>query len=368
MIPADNKEESITAQELVDPSNIEPKLLSLWDALSKKNKIRASLFNLIVFSQNTSRTDYFRSIVQKVVERFPCRTLFISHDPKASTPYLKTAISVVLPQGADGAIACDQIDIGVGGPDLDRVFFLVLPHLTPDLPVYLLWGEDPAANSSLFKSLAGLSSRIIFDSESSDDLLAFAKTLLELRTKMGIDIADLNWARTEGWRDLIASLFDSPERLSKLNELSLVKITYNALPTEFFCHLKIQAMYLLSWLASRLNWKFEKAGRNFHLQFEKLDAKISEESWKKLGPGTVISASFQTDDGSLFEAKRIPEQHHHVKIQVSSSEKCELPFQFVLGKTATGQSLVTEICKKGTSSHYLDMLQRLIILDKDHLC
>jgi hypothetical protein len=45
-----------------------------------------------------------------------------------------------------------------------------------------------------------------------------------------------------------------------------------------------------------------------------------------------------------------------------------MPYEFVLGQTATGQSLVKEICMKGTSVHYLDMLKELIILDKDKLC
>jgi hypothetical protein len=57
-----------------------------------------------------------------------------------------------------------------------------------------------------------------------------------------------------------------------------------------------------------------------------------------------------------------------VKIFITSKEKCDLPYQFVLGKTATGQSLVQEICTKGTSTHYLGMLATLKHLDKDKLC
>ncbi len=194
-----------------------------------------------------SRTDYFRKIVQKVVEKFPCRTLFISHDPDSPQPYLKTAISVVTPNEKETSIACDQIDIGVAGPDLERVPSVILPHLIPDLPNYLLWAEDPSVSHPLFPPLAKLATRIIFDSESADSLLAFANTLLDLHQKTGIDVADLNWARTEGWRDLIASTFDSRQRQELLKQISILKIVYNARETEFFCHLKIQAMYLLAW-------------------------------------------------------------------------------------------------------------------------
>jgi len=358
----------MTIQQIVDPSNIESELIRIWEALAKANKVRASLFNLIVFTRLSARTDYFRNIVQKVVEKFPCRTLFISHDSESKKSYLKTAISVVSPSGKEDLIACDQIDIGVAGPDLQRVPFVILPHLIPDLPVYLLWAEDPSVPHPLFPPLAKLATRIIFDSESADSLLAFAQTILALNQTTGIDIADLNWARTEGWRDLISSTFDSRLRQSLLKQISLIKIVYNAHETEFFCHLKIQAMYLLAWASSRLNWKFEKATPSLHFMFESVNARIESEDWKKLGPGTVISVSLHTADGHQFEAGRIPDEYHHVKIQFSSMEECDLPFRFVLGQTATGQSLVKEICTKGTSGHFLDMLKELQTLDRNRLC
>lgn len=357
----------MTIQQIVDPANIEHELLRVWEALAKKNKTRASLFNLIVFTRLSHRTDYFRNIVQKIVEKFPCRTLFISHDPDSPTAYLKTAISVVTP-GTDASIACDQIDIGVAGPDLERVPFVILPHLVPDLPNYLLWAEDPSIPHPLFPFFSRLATRIIFDSESASSLLIFAKTILELKQNTGVDIADLNWARTEGWRDLIASTFDSAERRELLKKITLFKIVYNSQQTEFFCHLKIQAMYLLAWISSRLGWKFKKATPALLFAFKEIDAKIQPENWKQLGPGTIISVQLHISDDHFFDACRIPDESHHVKIQFSSPEQCYLPYRFVMGKTATGQSLVKEICTKGTSTHYLEMLKELQTLDRDRLC
>lgn len=358
----------MTIQKIVSPSQIEPELLNIWEGLAKQNKMRASLFNLIVFNRLSTRTDYIRNIVQKVVEKFPCRTLFISSDPDASHPYLKTAVSVVIPQSGESTAACDQIDIGVSGADIDRVPFVLLPHILPDLPVYLLWTEDLSENHPLFNPLVKLSTRLIFDSESADSLLAFSQKLLHLHQTKKIDIADLNWARTEGWRELIGSTFASEKRVDELRKISTLELTYNARETEFFCHLKIQAMYLLAWLSSRLEWNFIKADKDLHFQFETIKANIKSDQWKKLGPGTVIGMEFHTADGTSFKAERIPELYHHVKIQISSKEKCDLPFRFVLGQTATGQSLVKEICTKGTSVHYLEMLKKLNQLDKDKLC
>ena len=362
----------MTIQQIVAPELIESELIKIWEALAKENKMRASLFNLIVFNRLSPRTDYIRSIVQKVVEKFPCRTLFVSEDPEAKESYLKTAVSVVIPKVEESTVACDQIDIGVAGSDLEKVPFLLLPHILPDLPVYLLWAEDPSQPHPLFKPLVKLATRIIFDSESADNLLNFSEKLLELRSETGIDIADLNRARTEGWRDLVASLFNDPQRQTDLKEIETVKLTYNAQETEFFCHLKIQAIYLLAWLSSRLKWKCLTAEKNLRFTFQngerKIEAAIDTSNWEKLGPGTIISAQLLDARGHQFEASRIPELYHHVKILISSPESCDLPYQFILGQTATGQSLVKEICTKGTSDHYIEMLRELTLLDKDKLC
>lgn len=355
----------MTIQQIVSPENIEMELLKIWEPLSKENKTRASLFNLVVFNQLSSRTDYVRSIVQKVVEKFPCRTLFISQDPDTKASYLKTAVSVLMPSES---IACDLIDIGVAGSDIEKVPFLILPHLVPDLPIYVLWAEDPSVPHPLFAPLAKLATRIIFDSESADNLLSFAKTLLSLKEQTNFDIADLNWARTQGWRNLIASIFDSPQKMKDLSDIASLKFTYNSRESEFFCHLKIQAMYLLAWLSSRLGWKVEKAEKNLHFKFQNVEATIDSAFWEHLGSGTVIKAEMTTSNGDHFNASRIKERYHYVSIHYSSPNSCELPYEFLLGQTATGQSLVNEICMKGTSVHYLDMLKQLVILDKDKLC
>ena len=78
----------MTIQQIVAPELIESELIKIWEALAKENKMRASLFNLIVFNRLSPRTDYIRSIVQKVDEKFPCRTLFVSEDPEAKESYL----------------------------------------------------------------------------------------------------------------------------------------------------------------------------------------------------------------------------------------------------------------------------------------
>lgn len=350
---------TMTVQQIVDPSKVESELLRLWDSVALE-KTRACLFNLIVFNELSQRTDYIRTIVQKVSEKYPCRVLFITHDAASKDSYLKTAVSVV----GKGTVACDYIDIGVSGKDLEQVPFLILPHLIPDLSISLLWTEDPCKEHPLFDPFMKLASKVIFDSEASDSLVAFSKRILQLKKEKNIDIADLNWARTEQWRDLIAALFHTGEKVDKIKD---VKILYNEKETDFFCHLKVQSIYLLYWLSSQLQWKLKKATKDLSFHFENQTAKINSKHWEKLGSGTIISVDFETNDQTLYNCYRIPAHYHRVAIQIQTPDKCELPFQFILGKTATGQSLAKEIIVKGTSDHYLSMLEHLS-LGSNYLC
>jgi glucose-6-phosphate dehydrogenase assembly protein OpcA len=361
-------EKAVTTPQIVKPENIESTLKSVWEKLAKEDKMRACLFNLIVFSRSSTRANYTRNIVQKIIEKFPCRLIFISEDLDTSSSHLKTTVSVIMPEGKKGSIACDHIEINASLDKLKEVPNLVLPHIIPDLPITLLWPEDPCAGHILFEPLSKIATRIIFDSESASDLLTFSKKVLEAKKTFHVDIADLNWGRTEAWRDLLTSLFDTDEKIAGLKEINEIKILHNARVSEFFCHTKIQSMYLLAWLSSRLNWKCTQSNKNLTFAFETLKGSIESVEWEQVGPGCILAVDLYTMKGNQIEALRIKERPHLVSIQISSQDKCDLPYNYTLGQTATGQSLVKEICMKGTSQHYLDMLKHLEVLDKDKLC
>jgi glucose-6-phosphate dehydrogenase assembly protein OpcA len=336
---------------IIKPEQIESKLMSKWEELAKENKVRACLFNLIVFNRFSERTDYFRTIVQKVVDKFPCRVLFISEDPASKKDEIKVAVDVIL-QGPE--TACDLIDFGVSGSEIDRIPFVLLPHILPDLPVTLLWSENPSTSHALLDPLLKLADRVIFDSELIGNLLTYSKTILSIKQSYKIDVADLNWARCEGWRDLIANLFNSDERIAELRAIKSLDITHNGSDQG-------QSLFLTAWLSARMKWKLKTKQENLY-QFGATTVRIQAATWPKLGPGTLIGIKLQSN--LLFECERIPDRYHYVEIHISSPEHCDLPYQVLLGQTATGQSFVSEICRKGTSSHYLETLQLL----RDQLC
>ena len=265
-------------QTIVKPSEIHDTLAKIWDSLESTGKMRASLFNLIFYTEDGPRADYTQKIIQNVIEKFPSRVILIR---ASHTEGVVTKVSVLSPRGPEMDVACDLIDITVSQTECLRVPFLILPHILPDLPVYLLWGKDPSLRDPLFLELKKLATRVIFDSECSESLPEFARSALEHYNSCNADIADLNWARCESWRNVISSVFYSEEKLQDLKNAKKIEIRFNAASTSSFCHTQIQALYLQSWLTVQLEWKPEA-----------VEFKLVPDQQKAFAPASLSALTF----------------------------------------------------------------------------
>lgn len=370
----------------VPPDQIEKELSKIWESLEqppeqqqtsgKNRRMRASLFNLILVTDKNARAAYIRGIAQSVIEKFPSRVLFITIDRTSKENAFRSGVSVLNSAEAESDIACDLIEFEMTSVSSERVPFVLLPHILPDLPVYLVWAEDPILDNPLAYQLEKFATRLIFDSESTKNLQLFAKALLHHREVSQSDIADLNWARTESWRTLLLSTFHSKERLSELSDTQSLKLTYNAKSTDFFCHTRIQSIYLQGWLAGQLGWIFKKLEVNskqtilFHYEGNKkqpIEVSLIPEEHNEVAPGAISTFELSTYNGGHFLFTRSP-QSPQVTLVICSKEKCEAPTHFLFSKGGIGQTLVKEICKRGTSPHYLDLLHSLAGLEELSLC
>lgn len=359
----------------VPPSKIETELEKIWDSLQGTNKMRACLFNLVIYAKVCQRVGYLNEIAQKVIEKFPSRIIFVTHDDTCSSHDLKTTVSVMTADEGEYEIACDLIEIEVCNKDHPRVPFVILPHILPDLPIYLLHADDPTFENPVAEKLEHLADRIIFDSEAACDLPAFAKAVLSHDERCTADVADLNWARTEGWRQLFANVFKSSKELDQIKYAKKIEIYYNSIETDYLCHTNIQAIYMQAWLAVQLGWPLDKISKDkeklsFHYEneFGKVESTIIPSKAKDISPGRLLSIEIETKEKYHYSFKRNMKCPYHVVIEKSSPESCTLPTNYVLDKDVSGQSLVKEICHKGTSSHYTKMLEFLSKIKNESLC
>lgn len=328
---------------LVAPSAIESKLSELWEKSAAQNKTRASLFNLIFYTHKSEHIQHLRALISRVIEKFPARILFIVKKESAPLPIVTRVCTLSSSQEND--FACDLIEIEAIEKAEERIPFLLLPHLLPDLPILSFWAGEPRPGTPLFDQLQLLSERMIFDSALVKNCSSFAKELLRIYPKC--DISDLTFARLQNWRRLLSTTFHSEERLKMLYETKEVSIFYNSLRESLFCD-DGQALYLKTWLFGQLGWKKEA-----------VNCKLIAEHQENLPQGAVLALDLITKEGSQFSFGRDLKIPHLVSMRFSSMYLCDIPLKYFFPTTEMGHSLISEISRGGTSAHLLHILKAL---------
>ena len=309
-------------QEEIQIADISKELERQWEEQKAKHQVRASLFNLILYCHEPHRVPYFEEFIQTLVERFPCRIFFIQGELNPAQNYLKVSVSNVITSDGELSIACDEIHIAVTTSQMRRVPFIILPHLLADLPIYLLWGQDPTRDNTIFPHLQGFAHRLIFDSESAHDLPRFSRALQEMREKGKFEVVDMIWAAVGGWRDVFASTFDTQEKVLQLRDAKTISITYNGAKTEWIKHPEIQAFYLQAWLAAEMEWKvvsrkestltYHNGEHEVHIDL------VSQETGV---PGTILTCEVVSAQEHIFSMAR-NETLQQVIVHISTLEEC----------------------------------------------
>ena len=93
--------------------NIEAELQKIWRSKTVGNQLKASLFNLVIYSHEPRRTEYLKGVLSSFIMKFPCRIIFIDHRRDSPTDYLKVTVSDTFPGTEASTVSCDQIYIEV---------------------------------------------------------------------------------------------------------------------------------------------------------------------------------------------------------------------------------------------------------------
>jgi glucose-6-phosphate dehydrogenase assembly protein OpcA len=345
----------------IEIADIDSELSRLSEIQKEKNQITASLFTLIIYAHEEDRIRQLREIVQSIIEKFPCRIIFIAANRNKESNYLRAGVSNIVSEAGETLIACHQINIDVGFKQLHRVPFLILPHLIPDLPVHLLWGEDPTSDHEILPKLQKIATRLIINSDCSTDYKQFSQKILDSLGKLRLEIMDINWALISGWRDILFQTFSSSEHLLQLRKSKTILISYNCLENK----LSVQAIYLLAWLAAQLEWTFQSASRSDNLQkfvfddaHHRIEFHLLPQKIPNLAPGSIFSVDINTQDDWHYLISRLPTQSK-VVLHISSKEICELPFTLALPDPKRGLTFMKEIFYHKISEHYRHMLEVL---------
>lgn len=352
----------------VQIADIYSELAKLGAEGKKKGIIKGCLFNLIVYSQDSKdsqRSNFLKEIVQTVIETFPCRIIFIECDQLAKQNFLKVSVEEETVKKNGTIISSDKILINCTSKYLKRVPYIVLPHFVPDLPIYLLWGQDPSQENEILPYLQKFANRLIFDSDSSCDIRDFCRKMLSDAALRNIPVTDINWASLTSWREILFQVFDSPEKIAQLRSCKELIIRYNNAASEILQHPERRAIYLQGWVAAQLNWQYSNSSFQkdsikitYKNNQDRTDIMIIGQNMKDLTPGAIVEVEVRTKNDTVFDLLRMTAQPF-IKLQISMKDTCELPTTFPLRHSKKGLLFMNEIFFAPCSNHYWNMLKAI---------
>ena len=143
---------------------------------------------------------------------------------------------------------------------------------------------------------------------------------------------------------------------------------YKIFCTESLC---TASGFILDWLCITINALFlsllAPSTNGLSPNYSSLCVFLHPAKMADVPAGRILSIEIETDREYRYSFKRNLKCPHHVMIEKSSPEFCSLPSHYVLDKDVSGQSLVKEICHKGTSQHYLKLLTLLSKINSECL-
>ena len=239
----------------VEVGDIDRQLGLLW-AQSDAGKVRASLVNLVIYSEAPDAIAANTPLLSEIAADHAFRALLVQAQPEAKKSAVRAWITAHchLREAGKKEICSEQITFQLDGPAAGRLSSIVFSHLDTDLPLYLWWQGDlhPDPDPQLWRWV----DRLIVDSNSWSDPAAQFRILREIQSlgRTRSALADLNWTRLFHLRYAVAQIFDLPAALERLDGIDRVEIIHA--PGH-----RLTALQLLGWLASRLGWSLDHDDR-----------------------------------------------------------------------------------------------------------
>jgi glucose-6-phosphate dehydrogenase assembly protein OpcA len=327
----------------IDVSAIERELTSLWKQAGEDDEhggiIRASLLNLIIYAPSTDDLIKLDDILTDVTAAHPCRAILTIADRQAEESSLSAEVTsrCTLPTAASKQVCCEQVTITARKTQVDTVASFIVQLLLSDLPVYLWWRAVPRLDDKAFHRLVDISNRVVIDSadfhDPYNDLASLAAILRD--NPRWAAFSDLNWARLNAWRALLASFYDVAEYRPLLGELNRVVIEYS--PLEEGDAIPARALLLGGWLASRLGWSVvggaKTASESFAYELASGDRRLTMEftrTSRDIEPGhlALVTLGTTADQAASFNVRRSADGN---RIETGASLGEEKRFQRVLG-------------------------------------
>jgi glucose-6-phosphate dehydrogenase assembly protein OpcA len=223
----------------LNPAAIEAAWTHLWSGLHGRHDAMGRMHTqtLVVLARQPSR--HLDETLDQVGQTHPGRVVMLYLRPRRAGEPDRVTLCGKPEAGLGSELVCVTADAPVASHWAE----LVLPLLLPDVPVYLYIADTDVLDAPELQSLVETVDHVVLDTAADPSPWVPWRPLFQAGS--GIGLLDLAWARTAGWREVLAAAFDPDPCLQLLPALTEVTVT-SGHPGS--------AHWLMAWLASRLGY------------------------------------------------------------------------------------------------------------------
>ena len=351
--------QQINVPNTLDVEAIERMLAELWqqsaghDQAGDDAVFRARVAGLMVFLHNESLLSDTQQVIGELSSSHPCRALLMAGDRTAAARDIEMYVSAfcgLQPRSGSRNLCCEEITLTAQGHFVSELPSAAVPLLVPDLPVFLWWRAQVGAEDRLFKQLCLAADRVVIDSadfqDPGSDLVAVAQ-LFNRRDDETMVLSDLNWARLTGWRASLANFYDVPDYREHLDQITDVGISVVA-ETAGDSAISSQALLMVGWLASRLQWKFAGAietqtpglGFNFEKNDRPIRITLNEVQRPAMKSGRLCEIELRSSAAPATFVVSRSEDGLHLKKQTTIGER-SYPGRWLLVENRSAAQLLS---------------------------
>jgi glucose-6-phosphate dehydrogenase assembly protein OpcA len=180
-----------------------------------------------------------------------------------------------------------------------------------------------------------------------------------------IQVIDMNWARMAGWRNIFEQTFDSKEHIDQLRACHQMKVIYNVPKNESLHHPDIQALYFQAWIATQLEWTYERTERKknnviFYYQTPRnaFQVILQSQSHEDLPTKEILGLELEGPNDYLCTLER--QKEGQVFVNCSDQYQCELPFTLILPTLHKSHYFMQQVVFQKPSKQYKNMLHMIL--------
>jgi len=211
--------------------------------------VRLLAFNLVAVCISVDDADIATHTAGLIAQSHPCRAIVVYADPQPADN-IEADLSFQRALTKSGTVNAEHVRLNVSGEPAYHLTSVVTPLLVPDIPVYLWLVGAPPLGQAFGHDAIAICERLIIDSGEYPHVKSTLRTMsTELRNAGDeIGLADLSWARTQTWREVLAQSFEGPQMRELVDDINRVEVESSG-PSP-----SAAGWLCAGWLSDRLGW------------------------------------------------------------------------------------------------------------------